>query len=158
MSYVLERIIVPVAPRRTADRVDDCNMKFDILPLDGETSILARPGRPSFDDAVCELARSLSIGMGVALLVRWDDRVELRESQVFPDGSRTHRFNNEDELYVLLDDDGIPIHDGRKYRETECDNLPDEEFQFFQNALKFGCEQSGFCSWQRLYDFIQRQA
>ena len=157
MSYVLEGIIVPVAESVAADEVANCGILFDVLRLDDAISILARPGRPAFDDTVCEFAGRLSSAMRVALLVRWDDRVGARESRVFRDGSQTHRFGVDDELYVVLDDDGMPIRDGRKYQESELDALAGEEFEVFQNALELGCEQSGLCSWQLLHDFITRQ-
>ena len=157
MSYVLEGIIVPVAESVVADEVANCDMMFDVLPLADEISILARPGRPAFNDVVSEFASRLSSALRVALLVRWDDRVGVRESRVFRDGSQTHRFNNDDELYVMLDDEGMPLRKGRKYQGAEIDSLEDAEFEVFHNALELGCEQSGFCSWQQLHDFIKRQ-
>src|SRR5262249_10433231 len=140
-----------------ADEAANCDVPFDVLPLDDAISILARPGRPAFDDAVCEFATNLSNALRVALLVRWDDRVGARESRVFRDGSQTHRFGNDDELFVMLDDQGMPLREGRKYKESELDALQDDEFEVFQNALELGCEQSGFCSWRLLHDFIKRQ-
>jgi hypothetical protein len=157
MSYVLGGIIVPVAESVAAVEVANCGMLFDVLRLDDGISILARPGRPAFDDTVCEFARRLSSARGVALFVRWDDRVGTRESRVFRAGIQTHRFSNDDELYVVLDDVGMPLPDGRKYQESELDALAGEEFEVFQNALELGCEQSKLCSWQLLHDFIKRQ-
>ena len=157
MSYVLEGIIVPVAESVAADQAADCGIPFDVLPLDDEISILARPGRPAFDDGVCEFASTLSSALRVALLVRWDDRVGGRESRVFRGGNQTHRFGNDDELYVMLDDQGMPLREGRKYKELELDAFYDDEFEVFQNSLELGCQQSGFCSWQLLHDFIKRQ-
>lgn len=158
MSYVLEGIIVPVAESVAADEVANCGILFDVLRLDDAISILARPGRPAFDDTVCEFARRMSSSIGVALLVRWDDRVGARESRVFRDGTQTHQFGNGDELYVALDDQGMPLRDGRKYQEKELDALEGDEFEVFQTALELGCTQSKFCSWQLLRDFIKRQA
>jgi hypothetical protein len=157
MSYVLEGIILPVAESVATDEAAKCGILFDVLRLDDEISILARPGRPAFDDAVSVFARRLSCHMRVVLLVRWDDRVGVRESRIFHDGSQTHQFTNDDELYVMLNDDGMPLRDGRRYQESEFDDLPDEEFEVFQNALELGCEQSAFCSWQLLHTFIRRQ-
>jgi|SRR5580765_2537001 hypothetical protein len=157
MSYVLEGIIVPVAESAAANEVAACDAPFEVLPLNGEISILARPGRPAFNEAVCEFAGKLSTALGVALVVRWDDRVGARESRVFRNGSQTHRFDNENELYVKLDDRGLPLREGRKYQESELDALDDDEFEVFQNALELGCVRSEFCPWQLLHDFIRRQ-
>lgn len=155
MSYVLEGIIVPDGKSAAADRIADSETELDVIPLGEKLSILARPGRRPFDDAVCEWAGGLSSAMGVTLLVRWDDRVGFRESRVFRDGIETHQFTHEHELYVMLDDDGMPIRHGRKYKPSELDAFGDQEFEVFQNAIELGCEESGFCPWRILYTFIQ---
>jgi len=154
---VLEGIIVPVTESAAAEHVAHCDIPFDVLPLDDEISILARPGRSAFDDAACQCASRLSRALHVTLLVRWDDRVGARESRVFRDGGQTRLFGNDDELYVMFDDEGMPLPEGRRYHESELDASEGDEFEVFQNALELGCEHSGICSWQLLHDFIKRQ-
>lgn len=157
MSYVLEGIVFP-AGRPDGSETYVSRIEFDLVAVDSDVSILARPGRPQFDDAVSDIAKEISKRRGAAMLVRWDDRVGVRESRVFRDGSQTHRFTTDDELYVMLDGDGMPLRSGRKYREAELDELEgNEEFEVFQNAIELGCGQSGFCKWDVLHKFIRRQ-
>ena len=157
MSYVLEGIVVPQKESDANGLLAGTPIEFDVLSVDDNVSILARPGRPQFDNSVCELAAEMSKQCDVAMVVRWDDRIGLRESRVFRDGALSQMFSVDDELYVMLDDDGMPLKDGRKFREQELDEYDDEEFETYENALELGCNDAGFCEWNTLHSFIQRQ-
>ena len=157
MSYVLEGILVSLNESDGIAALADVSMEFDVVAVDENATILARPGRPQFDDAVCDLAAELSKQCGSTMVVRWDDRIGLRESRVYRDGELSKRFSVDDELYVKLDDDGMPLEEGQIFTESELDEHEDEEFEVYENALELGCEVAGFCSWTALHGFIQRQ-
>lgn len=159
MSYVLEGVVVPVDESVARAAAGGVEIEFDVLPLNAENSILARPGRPRFASRTAEIAASLSLTLGQALLVRWDDRVGFRESRVYAGGSELRRFTTDDEVYVMLDDDGMPVDDGTTYSESELEACEDDsEFQVFQNALELGCGHAGFCEWSLLQSFISHDA
>tara|TARA_R110002049_G_scaffold5054_1_gene35017 strand:- start:555 stop:1034 length:480 start_codon:yes stop_codon:yes gene_type:complete len=157
MSYVLEGIVFPKNDSDVRVTIPNSTIDFDQLVLDDNIVILARPGRPQFDEAVCEVAVDISKVFGEAMVVRWDDRIGFRESRVYRGGFLPNSFSVDNELYVMLDDDGMPLRDGKIFEESELDDYEDDEFEVYQNALELGCENAGFCSWVALHRFIQRQ-
>jgi hypothetical protein len=114
--------------------------------------ILSRlsPGRLFRWEEVDRLAASLSVELGTALSVHYDNRSGVRNACLFRHGTAIREFGEADEVWVPMDEDWKPITGAPYY---SGDNLPpDEECDCIRQAIDVGLEAAGFDGWMNLED------
>ena len=161
MSEIFEGVLLsrPLAEVQETLRRDSLGLTLASEPL-GSGSVVYRTGRRSeaqFTAEVDRLGMLLTREGGKALVVRYDSRVGHRSSKYIVDGTIVKDLGEEDEIFVLLDDDGEPIVDGRRFAFEELDDLgPDEEVETTQNAIQLGLKLVDVAEWRELKDLISR--
>lgn len=149
MSTVFEGILVDLgaAPDRF---LIDAKMSDWVVRRIG-TLVAAFPSsgsRSEFEVEITEQAKRLSGSYGTALLIRFDTREGKRSSTVFRQGAISQVFSDVDELWVMLDDEGEPTEDGKRFTTAERDllhaNDPERyEFETAVNAVELGLKAMG---------------
>ena len=61
-------------------------------------------------------------------------------------------FEEADEVYVLLDEDGEPLVDGERLKLAGMDS--DQEYDTIENAIELGLQSLGSGDWEKLLSFI----
>lgn len=90
-----------------------------------------------FDEvAMNDVAAQISNSCSAALAMFYDDRQGLNCCNLFRSGALVRSFDEEDELWVLLDDNGDPIVDGERFSNDQLDD--DEEYDCIQSAIDAG--------------------
>ncbi|WP_254509786.1 hypothetical protein [Anatilimnocola floriformis] len=155
MSYVLEAIGVPAGISLPTDN-EDGEITFELFSLSGVNLLARTGGRVVFSPRMLEIAKRLSLQHGAAMLIRWDDRVGMRQAVVYQQGAITREFGEDDEIYVAIADAGLP---GRRYTTAEVDQLdPDEvEVERLVDAIGAACRSTDWCPENSIRDFIRKQ-
>jgi hypothetical protein len=109
-------------------------------------------GRPQFSPEAERIAADLSNIVGKALVVRYDSRIGHRSSELFVNGNMERAFDEADELWVLLDEEGEPLLDGERFKLADLD--PDQEYEAIANAIELGLQSLGSGDWKKLLLFI----
>lgn len=89
------------------------------------------------------------------LVFRDDSRTGERESVLILEGASTHYWGPRDELYVELDDAGMPRTDGQPIRSVDLDL--EREYETCMNAIQIGLDAIGELQvWPELKSAISR--
>jgi len=93
------------------------SINLDYRNLDDEVFVIFRtdPRNAPFSDEIEGVAAELASAVGKALVVRYDSRIGLRSSLYFEDGVPILGFDNEDEIYLGLNEDGTLSGDSYAY-------------------------------------------
>jgi len=89
-----------------------------------------------FDDAMHSVAAQLSISCGQCLAMSYDLRCGMSSAHRFRGGSLVESFGEDNELWVLLDEDGYPLHDGERYTVDQLDD--NEEYDCIHTGVDAG--------------------
>jgi hypothetical protein len=156
MSEVFEGVLL--ASRfnevQMAIRTISPSLSLKVERLD-DLSIVSRNdqiGRPQFSPEIEQVAADLSKIVGKALVVRYDSRIGHRTSELFINGNMEKAFDEADEVYVLLDEDGEPLVDGERFKLADMDS--DHEYDTIENAIELGLQSLGSGDWEKLLSFI----
>lgn len=110
-----------------------------------------------FSQETDAIASYISTILNKALVIRYDDRVGHRTSALYENGRLVITFGENDEIWVMLDDDGNPIIDGSKFTAVQVDAViksGDVEFETIRNSIELGLEAFGHGNWEEVFDFI----
>ena len=107
----------------------------------------------SYAEQVRDVARLLSRECGRALFVSYDTRVAGRHAELYESGSLARAFDENDELYVPLRQDGDPDLEHAPLAVTDLS--PDCEYETVKNAIQLGLEQLGVLA---AWDEVKRLA
>jgi hypothetical protein len=105
-----------------------------------------------FSPTMDELATRLSLTLGKALLIRYDSRVGHRSAEYFRGGRLERSFGEKDELYVEVDEQGLPMASSPLYTPEQLD--PTLEYETKKNAIELGLEDFGTGDWESIMDFV----
>jgi hypothetical protein len=107
------------------------------------SAVYAANPRPegSFAKEMASLAAELSLPLGKALFVLYDNRVGVRLSAMFADGDLVAEYDAEDEIFVPLDENGEPQLLGPRLKPAELD--PEQEYDTVMNAVQRGLKDLG---------------
>ena len=101
--------------------------------------------RPMCAQAVEDLADELSLTLGTAVAVHYDDQVGLRAAMLSRDGEPVRYFGEQDEVWVPYGEDGEPRTDGPRYARNA---VPDDiECDCIWNGIDAALEAAGFRKW-----------
>lgn len=111
-----------------------------------------------FSSEIEYVASQISLSFSKALLIRYDDRVGYRESIVFQKGYSIKRFDLADEIWVMLDDGGEPIVNGKQFTIEQIEDDDDDEYETICNAIQLGLEsiEINKNTWREIRSFITR--
>lgn len=136
-----------------------CPLSLALGRLGDSVSALYRNDERSqaaFRKEIDSLASEVSLDAGTVLVARYDSRSGYASSNLYRHGTLTQQFDEEDEVYVLLGEDGMPQVNGRYFRYAELD--PDAEYDTLFNAIQLGLEQMGASNvWPRLLQLMNDQ-
>ena len=104
---------------------------------------------PAMETLAAELARHLQW----VLLVRYDSRIGHRSSAVFKERTQS-TFGDADELYVALDESGMPVLSAQPLHVDELRS--DEEYETVKNAIQLGLDAVAVNQWERLFTLMTR--
>jgi hypothetical protein len=158
MSEVFEGVLLasPFNEAQKAVRTLPSSLSLIVERL-GDLSIVSRNdqvGRPQFSPEIEQVAADLSKIVGKALVVRYDSRIGHRTSELFIDGNMEKAFGEDDEVWVLLGEDGKPLVDGERFKLADMD--PDQEYETIENAIQSGIQSFGSGDWKELRALMGR--
>lgn len=124
------------------------------IAFDTEHSLIYKENAREFSKDIFEIAVYLSTKLETVLLIRYDSRISYRSSTLYREGKKIKEFSEEDELFVPLDEDGEPLTDNQRLKQS--DFLPDEEYETVMNAIQLGLESINIDpgKWEKLVDLI----
>ena len=159
MSEVFEGILLasPFNEVQQAIRTLSPSLSLQVETLD-DLSIVSRNdqvGRLQFSMEIEPVAADLSKIIGKALVVRYDSGIGHRTSELFINGNMEKAFGEDDEVWVLLGEDGEPLVDGERFKLEELD--PDEEYETIENAIQLGLQSFGSGDYKELRAFMGRR-
>jgi hypothetical protein len=131
--------------------------RFGVGSLETDVTIVYRNDprdEAHIDAGVEQLAASLSREVGIAVVVWFDSRVGYRASLVFVQGQETASYGEDDERYVLLDDDGQPPVGAEQCSLAQLDSA--QEYETITSAIELGLAHLGKVSWPALLSFMGR--
>lgn len=152
MSEVFEGVLYPVEPKTSVETDLGQGLEFEVCTLEPGLRAMYRSDSrrvAAFSEDVNKLAAELSTRHGRSLVVRFDSRVGHRSAALFVDGQRASVFGEADELYVPLDERGLPRATEEPLRADQL--APDEEYETIQNAIQQGLKALGHGSWNALF-------
>jgi len=159
MSEVFEGFLcmVPEETLRPMVQSITSTLSLTIEKLNEYTMVYRNDPRSQaiFTEEIDGVAAHVSRNVGKTLVIRYDSRIGHRSSRLFEDGMLQCSFGAEDEVWVPVDEEGLPVKDGPVYKETEL--LPGEEYETIQNAIELGIqEMPQTLGWQDLLRFITK--
>jgi hypothetical protein len=144
-------------PNALVDASINCRIPFSVVTLTEEVSAAVVVGPDHLDTFPGKLecaATALAKSFGQVLLVRYDDQIGHRSSALYESGREKVAYGEEDEIWVLLDDDGAPDMSGPRLRVDQLDPDPDVEYETIENAIQLGLRDFGWERWRLLHHFI----
>lgn len=109
--------------------------------------------RPQAAEEVEELAHKLSLELGIAVAVHYDDQVGMRVGMFSKGGKQIRHFGEPDEVWVPYGEDGELITDGMRYT---GDAIPDDvECDCIRNGIDVALEAAGFHEWVNCAELVQ---
>lgn len=153
MSVIFEGILINTVDLNQIST--DLNGKnFGVKNLDSKTFLVFEENTRQFSDEFENIAVYFSKKFNKVLLIRFDSRISYRYSAVYEDGIKTYEYDENDELFVLIDEDGEPIIDGLRFQQSEFE--PDEEYETIINAIQLGFEKVNIDKqeWDSFFDLI----
>jgi hypothetical protein len=152
MSEIFEGIVYPTAEPRAADRALTPGPPLETRILDHNLAVSFRQdprARAAFSDQMDGLAAEYSRHLGKALLVRFDSRIGHRSAELFERGRHVRSFGETDELYVPLDERGMPIGTAKALPADQLD--PTVEYETSTNAIQLGLRSLAADGWDSLF-------
>lgn len=101
------------------------------------------------------VASQISLRLSQAILVRYDDRIGYRMSVVYQEGNPIKSFGLEDEIWVMTDEDGELIVNGKQFNIEQIKD-DEEEYETIYNAIQLGLEFLKINTWDEVHSFITR--
>jgi hypothetical protein len=159
MSEVFEGVVC----NGPAHRVGRIAQRFsrslclDVVEMPGPVAVVYRNDPRSmsvFTHGIDELAAAISAECCPALLVRYDSSVGHRSSRLYLDGHLKRDFTDRDELFVPLDEAGLPVTSQPQLKFAEL--APDKEYETIQNAVELGLASLGRGQWSDLKRLMGR--
>ncbi|BAY11360.1 hypothetical protein [Calothrix sp. NIES-2098] len=105
-----------------------------------------------FSQQIEYLASQVSLEISAVLVMRYDSRIGHRSSILFKEGLPISSFDENDEIWVLLDEEGEPLIDGERFSINSMKD--DEEYETICNAIDLGLQALGIENWHEVYSFI----
>jgi hypothetical protein len=160
MSEVFQGVVVNAALQTVEEHLLGHSMKglMKVSSLKpGLTVIfLKSPRAPSVTDLDMErFAMELSSRFLISLLIDYDSRFSHRAATVYASGVLRHKFGENDEMFVPLDENGAPVLHARPRKIAEF--LEGEEYETILNSIQLGFSSFGDGTWADLKLFISRQ-
>jgi hypothetical protein len=116
----------------------------------------AGAARPMCAREMEDLADELSLELGTAVAVHWDDQVGVHAAMLSRDGEPVRYFGEPDEVWVPYGEDGEPCADGPRYPGNA---VPDDvECDCIWNAIDAALETAGFRKWMTAHELVVRVA
>jgi hypothetical protein len=113
----------------------------------------AEARRPQAAEEVEELADELSLKLGTAVAVHYDDQVGVRAAMLSRGGEPVRYFGEVDEVWVPYGEEGELVTDGPRYA---GDALPDDvECDCVRNGIDVALEAAGFQGWASSAELVQ---
>jgi hypothetical protein len=98
--------------------------------------------RTIIDDALMpRIARELSVHTGRALAVLYDNQIDWRSAYFYENGTFIKECTEDDELWVILDEDGTPQREGRPLHIHEL--AANQEYDCLVSAIDAGIHALG---------------
>ncbi|OUL33864.1 hypothetical protein BV372_15195 [Nostoc sp. T09] len=98
------------------------------------------------------LASQLSLEISAVLVARYDSRVGHRSSILFEESLPMSSFDENDKIWVLLDEEGNPLIDGERFSINSMKD--DQEYETICNAIQLGLQALGVEDCNEVYSFI----
>ena len=104
------------------------------------SSVVVQANRDvNFDvDRDKSLALHLSDIFEKSLLILYDNRVGFRFAALYENAELMREYNAQDEIWVLLDDSGESIRDGRTFSLAEIEIDSENEYECLQTTIDIG--------------------
>ena len=155
MSEVFEGVLYPVEPGSGAQPTVRHGVPFEVHDLEPGLRVVYRSDSrqdAAFSEDVDRLAGELSGQHGRSLVVRFDSRIGHRSAALYLDRQPALVFGEADELYVPLDEQGLPRREAEPLRADQL--APEEEYETIQNAIEQGLKAFGLGNWDELLRFM----
>lgn len=161
MSEVFEGLVVRADRDVVAQQLRRGTPRFDVRSEvlgDGLTVSFRTAPRDQmlFSEEWDRVAASVSESLGPVLVIRFDSRESHRSAALYQAGRLRETYTGEDELFVPLDDEGMPVTGAPPINAADLD--PDEEYETAVNAIELGLRDLGAGDWPRLLAVIARSA
>ena len=101
----------------------------------------AQPRRTIDDALMPHIAREISKRVGQAVAVIYDNQIGLRSAYLYENGAFIRDYGEDDELWVLLDEDGEPQANGPTFHIHELVN--NQEYDCLVSAIDMGLRAIG---------------
>jgi hypothetical protein len=109
--------------------------------------------RPEAAELVEDLADELSLALGTAVAVHYDDQVGMKAAMLSRGGEPLRYFGETDEVWVPYGEDGELVIDGAHY---SGDALPDDvECDCIRNGIDVALREAGFQAWITSAELVQ---
>jgi hypothetical protein len=109
--------------------------------------------RPEAWQEVEDLADELSLELGPAVAVHYNDQVGVKVAMLSQEGEPVRYFGEQDEVWVPYGEDGKLVTDGPRY---PGDALPEDiECDCIRNGIDAALEATGFQGWITARELVQ---
>ncbi|MBH8575127.1 hypothetical protein I8752_19330 [Nostocaceae cyanobacterium CENA369] len=158
MSNVFEAIICPIDFTITENLLtkSSSELKLEVIKINDTLSVIYRieenRHKLIFSQQIEYLASKLSLEITAVLVVRYDSRIGHRSSIMFAEGLAIYSFDANDEIWVLLNEEGNPLIDGQKFSINSMND--DEEYETIYDAIQLGFQVLGLDNYNEVYSFI----
>ncbi|MBV6626708.1 MAG: hypothetical protein KI793_27855 [Rivularia sp. (in: Bacteria)] len=149
MSCIFEAILFKANFEQIKDNINQeisTNLKLRLDKINDDFScfhVVENSRIFSSESEIDCVASQISIICSQALLIRYEGRVAYRESTVFQEGYPIKKFDLDDEIWVMVDENGEPIINGKQFRVEQIEDDDDEEYETIYNAIGLGIEYIG---------------
>jgi hypothetical protein len=169
MGTVIEAIIYSACKQQIGDRIALVNnyiekIKTSIVlknyQLGNSTGIVVSLDTYRiFDDIFFDIAQELSALIHKSILIRYDDRVGLRYSCLYENGSSVKEFLPEHEIFVRVDESGETLSEKTfTFQQVESDDNQENEYETIYNSIELGLtELSIDLKWKDIFQSILEQ-
>ena len=131
-------------------------LDLEVVKIHADLSVVYRVEKNRhkliFDRRIEYLASQLSLEVSTVLVTRYDSRTGHRSSILFKEGLPLYSFDENDEIWVLLDEKGNPLIDGEKFSINSLKD--DEEYETIWNAIQLCLQALGVENYNEVYSFI----
>jgi hypothetical protein len=152
VSEIFEGIVYETSGMDRLGYVDQLASTLETRVLDEHLAVSFRQdsrSQAAFSDQMESLAAQYSEQLGRALLVRFDSRIGHRSAELFEQGAHVRSFGEADELFVPLDDRGMPVTTAKALRADELD--ASMEYETSTNAIQLGLKSLNHDGWDALF-------
>jgi hypothetical protein len=167
MSVVIQAIIYPVISGESFDRhggffspiskiTNPLNLKLENYQFSNSIGIVIYVSGQdrTFNENLIAVALKMSTETNKTLLVQYDDRLGYRYSCLYTKGVLTKEFTPEDEVWVLVNEEGNPLLD-QHFLPAQVDEDEDNEYQTLRNSVELGLDELGTSEkWSEIFESI----